>query len=194
VVVGILALQGDFAAHAAALRRAGADQVVEVRRPAQLEGLHALVLPGGESTTMLKFLQAGGFWDTLRAFAAQHPVFATCAGAILLARRVEAPAQASLGLLDVTVERNAYGRQLESSIRSAEVAPAFAAELGPTLEAVLIRAPRFKHLGPGVEVVAHIGGEPVLLRQGRLLAASFHPELSPDSPVHGWFLAQAARP
>ncbi len=191
MAVGILALQGDFSAHAEALRRAGARALVEVRRPEQLEGLTALVLPGGESTTMLKFLQAGGFWEKLRAFAARRPVFATCAGAILLARRVEAPPQASLGLLDVTVERNAYGRQLESSIREATVTPAFAAELGPKLEAVLIRAPRFKDLGPSVEIVAHAGGEPLLLRQGNLLAASFHPELSPDSPVHRWFLQRA---
>ncbi len=193
MAIGVLALQGDFAAHAAALRRAGAGAVIEVRRPEQLDELEALVLPGGESTTMLKFLQAGGFWDKLREFAARRPVFATCAGAILLARRVESPPQASLGLLDATVERNAYGRQLESSIRQAQVAPAFVRELGPSLEAVLIRAPRFKDLGPDVEVVASAGDEPLLVRQGRLLAASFHPELSPASPVHGWFVDQVRR-
>jgi 5'-phosphate synthase pdxT subunit len=191
VPVGILALQGDFAAHAEALRRAGAGEIIEVRRPEQLDEVTALVLPGGESTTMLKFLQAEGFWESLRACALRRPVFATCAGAILVAREVRLPAQLSLGLLDATVERNAYGRQLESSIREAEVAPAFTRELGPRLEAVLIRAPRFKDLGPGVEVVAQADGEPLLLCQGNLLAASFHPELSPASPIHRWFLRRA---
>lgn len=193
MTVGILALQGDFAAHAAALARLGVATRL-VRGPAQLESLDALVLPGGESTTMLKFLAKDGFGDKLRAFVAERPAFATCAGAILLARRVTQPEQASLGLLDVTVVRNAYGRQLESSIRTAQVQPAFTAALGREIEAVLIRAPQFRDLGPGVEVVATAGDEPVLLRQGRLLAASFHPELSADPAVHRWFIDQINSP
>ena len=188
MVIGILALQGDFEAHARALAALGAETRF-VRSAADLEGLAALVLPGGESTTMLKFLQAGDFLDRLCAFVQHQPVLATCAGAILLARRVTQPEQPSLGVLDVTAARNAYGRQLESSIRTAAVRPAFISALGAgSLEAVLIRAPRFEDLGPGVEVVAEIAGEPVLLRQGDIIAASFHPELSAASPVHRWFL------
>lgn len=188
MTVGVLALQGDFAAHGAALERLGG-ALRWVRRSGDLEGLAGLVMPGGESTTMLKFLQQGDFEPRLREFARQRPVLATCAGAILLARRVRGPEQASLGLLDLTAVRNAYGRQLQSSIRSAEVAPAFQSALGARqLEAVLIRAPRFEELGPAVEVVAAIEGEPVLVRQGHLIAASFHPELSAESRVHRWFL------
>lgn len=185
--VGVLALQGDFAAHGAALRREGCE-VVWVKRSADLEGLAGLVLPGGESTTMLNFLAENGFDQKLRQAASHVPTLATCAGAILLAKRVRAPEQPSLGLLDVTVVRNAYGRQRESSIRTAEVEPAFQETLGAKqLEAVLIRAPQFEDLGPGVEVVARAEGLPVLLRQGNLIAASFHPELSARSQVHHWF-------
>jgi len=186
--VGVLALQGDFAAHGAALAVLGAE-ARWVRRAADLEGLPGLVLPGGESTTMLKLLAQEGFTAPVREFARTHPVLATCAGAILLAQRVRQPEQASLGLLDLTVIRNGYGRQLESSIRSARVSPQFQAGLGTReLEAVLIRAPRFVELGPRVEVVAEESGEPVLVRQGNLIAASFHPELSPQTYVHRWFL------
>lgn len=187
-MVGILALQGDFAAHALALQRLGQPYRL-VRKAEDLAGLDALILPGGESTTMLKFLLQDGFWERLRAFVAERPVFGTCAGAILLARRVTQPEQPSLGALDVTVVRNAYGRQLESSIRQADVAPEFADVLGASrLEAVLIRAPQFRDLGPKVAVIARAEGQPALLRQGHVLAASFHPELSADPHVHRWFL------
>ncbi|HET9785220.1 MAG TPA: pyridoxal 5'-phosphate synthase glutaminase subunit PdxT, partial [Terriglobales bacterium] len=184
----VLALQGDFAAHGAALAAVGGT-VRWVRGVGDLEGLQGLVLPGGESTTMLKLLTEEGLAEPLRQFARRHPVFATCAGAILLAQRVRQPEQASLGLLDVTILRNAYGRQLESSIRKAQVRPEFQAELGADeLEAVLIRAPQFAELGPGVEVVAEEAGQPVLVRQGKLIAATFHPELSGESTLHRWFL------
>lgn len=188
MVIGILALQGDFAAHARALEGLGA-RTRWVRQPEDLEGLDGLVLPGGESTTMLKFLGRGGFWEALRGFVQQRPTLGTCAGAILLGQRVTHPAQASLGVLEATVVRNAYGRQRESSIQFAAVAPEFTAVLGATrLEAVLIRAPQFEDLGAQVAVAATLEGQPVLLRQGHIVAASFHPELSAHSPVHGWFL------
>lgn len=192
MLVGILALQGDFAAHAAAFARLDCATRL-VTTPAGLEGLDALALPGGESTTMLHFLDRGGFADQLRTACRSRPTFATCAGAILLARESTRPPQPSLGLLDLTAVRNAYGRQLESSIQSAAVAPAFQTTLGAApLEAVLIRAPRFEALGPAVEVVARgPGDEPLLVRQGTLVAASFHPELSRDLRVHRWFLTLA---
>ncbi|MGH9394956.1 MAG: pyridoxal 5'-phosphate synthase glutaminase subunit PdxT [Terriglobales bacterium] len=191
--VGVLALQGDFDAHAAALARLGCAAVL-VRQPHALEALDGLILPGGESTTMLKFLQQGGFWERLAAFVQQRPVFGTCAGAILLARHVTAPAQPGLGALDLTVVRNAYGRQLDSSIRTAHVRPEHQQELGAAeLEAVLIRAPLFQRLGPGVEVLAESDGQPVLVRQGHVLAATFHPELSRQSHLHRYFLLLAAR-
>ena len=189
--VGVLALQGDFDAHAAALARLGCT-AERVRKPEQLDGLDALILPGGESTTMLKFLGQGDFFDRLRDFVRRRPTFGTCAGAILLAREVTNPPQASLGVLDLTVVRNAYGRQTDSSIRSARVLPKFHQALGVhQVEAVLIRAPRFECLGPGVEVLAVAEHQPVLVRQGHILAASFHPELSPDPAIHRFFLASA---
>ncbi|HUX66363.1 MAG TPA: pyridoxal 5'-phosphate synthase glutaminase subunit PdxT [Terriglobales bacterium] len=192
MVIGVLAVQGDFAAHARALERVGARARL-VRRAEELEGLDGLVLPGGESTAMLKLLRPGGFWERLRGFVERRPTLGTCAGAILLARRVTNPEQASLGALDATVVRNAYGRQAESSIRRAEVAPEHVAELGTAeLEAVLIRAPQFTELGPGVEVIARAAGQPVLLRQGPVVAASFHPELSEATAVHRWFVGLVA--
>lgn len=188
MLVGVLALQGDFEAHARALQAAGGE-VRQVRAAHDLENLQGLVLPGGESTTMLRFLQGNALRERLSEFVRTRPALATCAGAILLARRVIQPEQESLGVLDCTVARNAYGRQLESSIQTARVRPEFVHALGTELvEAVLIRAPKFLDPGPGVEVVADIAGEPVLLRQGALLAASFHPELSSESPIHRWFL------
>lgn len=186
--IGVLALQGDFEAHAAALTALGGE-VRLVRSTAELEGLQGLVLPGGESTTMLTLLTQEGLTGPLRQFAQRSPVLATCAGVILLARRVRQPEQASLGLLDVTVVRNAYGRQLESSIRRVRVQPGFQAELGAAeLEAVLIRAPQLTELGPAVEVVAEDAGQPVLVREHNLIAATFHPELSGEPHVHRWFL------
>jgi 5'-phosphate synthase pdxT subunit len=184
--IGVLAIQGDYAAHAGALAEAGA-QPVEVRKPDQLAGLDGLVLPGGESTTVLLFLERLRFFDLLEEFCGKKPVFGTCAGAILLAREVLNPAQRSLGLLDVAIERNAYGRQIDSAILSAET------ELpGGPLEMVFIRAPRIVSTGPGVEVLARREGSPVLVRQGRVLAATFHPELSSDRRVHRLFVEVVA--
>lgn len=179
--IGILAIQGDYAAHAEALTESGAAPV-EVRKPSELAGLDGLILPGGESTTMLKFLKLR-FFEALEEFCGSHPVFGTCAGAILLARKVVNPAQRSLGLLDAIVERNAYGRQIDSTILTAETALP-----GGPLEMVFIRAPRIAETGPGVEVLARRDGFPVLVRQGNLMAATFHPELSHDRRVHRLFV------
>jgi 5'-phosphate synthase pdxT subunit len=180
--IGVLALQGDFAAHAQALEEAGAE-AVEVRKPSELEGLDGLILPGGESTTFLKFLERDGFLESLQRFLAVKPAFGTCAGCILLARNVSHPAQESLALMDITVERNAYGRQIDSAIRTEETKLP-----GGPLEMVYIRAPRIAAVGDGVEVMAERDGFPVLVRQGRLLAATFHPELSSDRRVHQLFV------
>ena len=180
--IGVLAIQGDYSSHAAALADTGAGPV-EVRKPDQLEGLEGLILPGGESTTMLKFLEKHGFFETLGEFCRRKPVFGTCAGAILLAREVRHPAQRSLGALDVVVERNAYGRQIDSAILTAET------ELpGGPLEMVFIRAPRILLAGEDVEVLARRENFPVLVRQGSILAATFHPELSQDRRVHKLFV------
>jgi len=180
VTSGVLALQGDFAAHAAALRRLG-EPAREVRRCADLAGLRALVLPGGESTALLRLMLGDDepWFDALRAFHdGGGALLGTCAGAILLAREVD-PAQPSLGLLDAAVARNAYGRQVDSFEARLD-APAF--EDG--LPGVFIRAPRITSVGPSVEVIARLAGEPVLVRQGRVLAATFHPELVADDRVH----------
>jgi 5'-phosphate synthase pdxT subunit len=180
--IGVLAIQGDYAAHAAALTKVGAEPC-EVRKPAQLEGLDGLILPGGESTTMLKFLEKHGFFEALEKFSKKKPVFGTCAGAILLAREVRNPAQRSLGILDAVVERNAYGRQIDSTIITAET------ELpGGPLEMVFIRAPRIISSGPEVQILGSREGLPVLVRQGAVLAATFHPELSQDRRVHRLFV------
>ncbi len=186
--VGVLAVQGDYAAHAAALRRAAAEggeplTVVLVRKPSELEGIDGLIIPGGESTAFLKLLERGGFLNALQTFAASRPTFGTCAGSILLAGEVLHPPQPSLGLLDATVERNAYGRQNDSAILHADT------ELGgPPLEMVFIRAPRFARVGAGVRVLASREGFPALVEQKHLLAATFHPELSQDGRVHRYFL------
>jgi 5'-phosphate synthase pdxT subunit len=180
--IGVLAIQGDFAAHAQALVEAGAD-AVEVRTPAQLEGLDGLILPGGESTTFLKFLERDGLLESLQRFVEQKPAFGTCAGCILLARNVSQPAQPSLAVMDISVERNAYGRQIDSAIQTGETKLP-----GGPLEMVYIRAPRIASVGPGVEVMAERDGFPVLVRQGKLLAATFHPELSSDRRVHQFFV------
>jgi pyridoxal 5'-phosphate synthase pdxT subunit len=180
--IGVLALQGDYAAHAAALEEAGA-RASEVRKPRDLEGLDGIVLPGGESTTMLKFLERHGLFEALADFCKVKPTFGTCAGAILLAREVRNPEQRSLGLLDAIVERNAYGRQIDSAILHAETKLA-----GGPLEMVFIRAPRIAETGPDVEPLALRDGSPALVRQGKLLAATFHPELSADRRVHRLFV------
>ena len=182
VRIGVLAIQGDFAAHAEALKDAGAE-AVEVRKADQLSGLDGLILPGGESTTFLKFLQRDGLLQSLQHFVAEKPTFGTCAGCILLARNVSHPPQPSLEAMDLTVERNAYGRQIDSAIRTGETTLP-----GGPLEMVYIRAPRIASVGPGVEVMAERDGFPVLVRQGRLLAATFHPELSQDRRVHQYFV------
>ena len=178
----MLAIQGDYAAHAAALSDVGAEPVL-VRKPEELAGLDALIIPGGESTTFLKFLERGGFLAELRKFAADKPTFGTCAGCILLANEVLHPPQASLHLLDATVERNAYGRQIDSAIQVGETALP-----GGPLEMVYIRAPRMTRVGEGVEVLAERDGFPVLVQQGHLMAATFHPELSEDRRVHQHFV------
>lgn len=178
----MLALQGDYASHAGALADAGAEPV-EVRTPEELADLDGLILPGGESTTMLKFLERRNLFHALRIFAGTQPVFGTCAGAILLAREVLHPPQPSLGLLDATIERNAYGRQIDSSILTEQTSLP-----GGPLEMVFIRAPRITETGPNVEVLARRDGFPVLVREGRLLAATFHPELSSDRRVHQLFV------
>ena len=182
--IGVLAVQGDFAAHKRMLTRLDA-RSVEVRRVRDLDLVDGLVMPGGESTTMLKFLQEEGLTDPIIEFAdAGNPVFGTCAGAILLARAVAGPAQPSLALLDITIERNAYGRQIDSFVGEAETG----IEGGP-LEAVFIRAPRIRSVGPNVDVIARTNGEPVLVRQGNVMAATFHPELGSDQRVHRYFLS-----
>ena len=180
--IGVLAIQGDYEAHAEALNEAGADPV-EVRKPEQLDGLDGLILPGGESTTVLRFLDRLHFFDVLKDFCASKPVFGTCAGAILLAREVRNPPQRSLGLLDATVERNAYGRQIDSTILTAETSLP-----GGPLEMVFIRAPRIVETGAGVQVLALRDGYPVLVQQGNVMAATFHPELSRDRRVHQFFV------
>ena len=188
--IGVLAIQGNYASHAQALIEAGAcPSLVKTPQELRLDGqsLSALVLPGGESTTMLKFLEKHRFFEALREFCSAKPVFGTCAGAILLAREVLNPAQRSLGLLDAVVERNAYGRQIDSVIITAETALA-----GGPLEMVFIRSPRITQVGPGVEVLARRDGFPVLVRQNRVLAATFHPELSHDRRVHRLFVDSVA--
>jgi 5'-phosphate synthase pdxT subunit len=178
--IGVLALQGDFEAHARALHEAGA-QAVEVRTLRELDAVEGLVIPGGESTTMLKLLRAEGLYDALAAFGRERPIFGTCAGAILLAREVEHPAQESLGLVDIGVERNAYGRQIDSSVATVSLE-------GAPLEAVFIRAPIIRRVGAGVRVLATYQGDPVLVEQDRHLVATFHPELTADRRVHRRFL------
>lgn len=184
--IGVLAIQGDYAAHAEALIESGATpslvKSLEDLSPGS-QSLDGLILPGGESTTILKFLERRNLFESLKDFAATRPVFGTCAGAILLAREVRHPAQRSLGLLDATVERNAYGRQIDSTIlKEPTTLP------GGPLEMVFIRAPRITATGPGVEVLARRDQFPVLVRQGSLLAATFHPELSHDRRVHRLFV------
>jgi 5'-phosphate synthase pdxT subunit len=180
--IGILAIQGDYAAHAEALKESGAEPV-EVRKPDDLADLDGLILPGGESTTVLRFLERRQFFEILEQFCVNYPVFGTCAGAILLAREVRSPAQRSLGVLDVVVERNAYGRQIDSSIVMAETSLP-----GGPLEMVFIRAPRIVATGTGVEVLAERDGSPALVRQGNAMAATFHPELTADRRVHKAFV------
>jgi 5'-phosphate synthase pdxT subunit len=190
--IGVLALQGDFARHAAALARQSVE-AVEIRKPEQLEGIDGLIIPGGESTTLLKLMDTWGFVPALEKFhAGGKPIFGTCAGLILTAREVTNPAQFSLGFIDVGVERNAYGRQRESF-----ATPGTATLDGKTipLEMVFIRAPRIRRVGESVQTLASHGGEAVMARQGTVLVATFHPELTDDPTVHAYFvrMVQQAR-
>ena len=177
--IGVLALQGDFDAHRRRLEELGAE-VVLVKKPEQLDDIAGLVIPGGESGTFLKLLGEAGF-AKLRDFVRARPTFGTCAGAILLASEVENPQQAGLGALDITVRRNAYGRQIDSSIREGRL-------LNSPIEMVFIRAPKIERVGTGVEVIATEGNDPVLVRKGKTIAATFHPELSDDRRIHQYFL------
>ena len=181
--IGILAVQGDFEAHSAVLREMGAE-TIEVRTVGDLDGCDGLILPGGESTTQLQFMQEEGLYDAVRKFASDGgAIFGTCAGAILLATKVQNPEQPSLGLLDMTVLRNAYGRQIASDV----VSGSSTLKPGP-MEMVFIRAPIINAVGPGVERLAEYGGKPVLVQKGKLMAATFHPELTEDTSVHRHFL------
>jgi len=184
MTIGILSIQGDFAAHAATLQRLGV-QTLEVRTVADLRHSDALILPGGESTTQLQFLQEEGLFDAIRQFAAEgRAIFGTCAGAILLATHVKNPHQPALALLDMTILRNAYGRQLASDVF-----------FGPTtlkkdpLEMVFIRGPIIESIAPGITVLAKLDGSPTLVQKDNLLAATFHPELTDDPTVHRHFLS-----
>jgi len=181
-LIGVLALQGAFDVHAKRLAELGAETRL-VRKPADLEGLDGIVLPGGESSTFLWHLELAGFYDVLAEFVAAKPAFGTCAGCILLAKDVLNPAQKSFGVLDVTVERNAYGRQNDSVILNEETSLP-----GGPLETVYIRAPRIARVGADVEVLATRDGFPTLVKEGKILAATFHPELSEDRRVHQLFL------
>lgn len=188
--IGVLALQGDFALHARALTRCGVE-AVELRKPAELEAVQGLVIPGGESTTLLRLMEAWDFVPALERFhAAGRPMFGTCAGCIVLAREVVNPAQFSLGFVDVTVERNAYGRQRESF----EVRGLATLGAGPApLEMVFIRAPRIRRVGPEARPLAHHGDDPVLVRQGSVLVGTFHPELTEDLTIHRYFCEMVER-
>lgn len=179
-VVGVLALQGDFEAHRGALQRAGA-QAREVRTAADFESLDGLVIPGGESTTMLKLLNVEKLFEPLQRFGAEKPIFGTCAGAILLASEVQNPPQESLGLMDITIQRNGYGRQVDSRIARIQLK-------GDSAEAVFIRAPVIQRVGSDVSVLAWYLDHPVLVEQGRHMAATFHPELGSDDRVHRRFI------
>jgi 5'-phosphate synthase pdxT subunit len=182
--IGVLALQGDFDAHRRRLEELGAE-VVLVKKPEQLDEIDGLVIPGGESGTFLKLLGEAGF-EKLKKFVQVKPTFGTCAGAILLASEVENPTQAGLGAIDIGIRRNAYGRQLDSSIREGRFLPG--KQGGSPIEMVFIRAPKIERVGSDVEVLATEGDDPVVVRQGKVMAATFHPELSADTRVHRAFL------
>jgi 5'-phosphate synthase pdxT subunit len=177
--IGVLALQGDFDAHRRTLEKLGAS-VVLVRKPEQLDEIDGLIIPGGESSAFLRLLGEAGF-AKLRDFVTHRPVFGTCAGCILLAKQIENPEQVGLGAIDIRVRRNAYGRQIDSFIAQS------ATKLGD-IEMVFIRAPKIADVGPNVDVLATEKGDPVLVQQGRVMAATFHPELSEDAAVHKRFL------
>jgi|SRR5579872_3307160 len=188
--VGVLALQGDFEAHSRALVGAGAEPVL-ARTPSDLEGLDGLIIPGGESTTMLKLLNEEDMIEPLVAFGSRRPIFGTCAGAILLAKEVTRPTQQSLGLMDLTLERNGYGRQIDSCVARVEPGQEFQKRTSPgELEAVFIRAPIIRRVGAEARILASYNGDPVLVEQGRHLVSTFHPELTPDLRVHNLFVSK----
>ena len=189
MIIGVLALQGDFDAHRRRLEELGAE-VVLVRKPEQFDQIDGLVIPGGESSTFLKLLGQETF-QKLTDFVHTKPTFGTCAGAILLANEVENPQQAGLGAIDIRIRRNAYGRQIDSSIREGHLLQSsLSSKPGSSLEMVFIRAPKIERVGAGVEIIATEGADraPVAVRQGRTMAATFHPELSEDTRVHRAFL------
>jgi len=177
--IGVLALQGDFDAHRKRLQELGAE-VLLIKNPEQLDGIDGLIIPGGESSTFLKLLGEAGF-EKLKEFVRVKPTFGTCAGAILLAKEVENPTQSGLGAIDITIRRNAYGRQMDSSIREGTFRSS-------PIEMVFIRAPKIERVGEQVEVLGSEGNDPVVVRQGKIMAATFHPELSEDMQVHREFL------
>jgi 5'-phosphate synthase pdxT subunit len=189
VELGVLGLQGDYAAHGAMLDRLGATWHV-VKKPSQLDGIDGLVMPGGESTTLIKLMDSSGLWKAIADYAALgKPIFGTCAGMILVAKDVINPAQRSLGLIDIGVERNGYGRQIDS----AEVGGIFRdAEGDRPMDMVFIRAPRITRLGDGVEALAECRGDVVMARQDRVVVASFHPELTDDLTAHRYFVEMVA--
>jgi len=179
MTIGVLAIQGDFDAHRKRLQELGAE-VILVRKPEQLDQIDGLIIPGGESGAFLKILGAQGI-EKLKEFVLLKPTFGTCAGAIMLAKEITNPEQPGLGALDIRIRRNAYGRQIDSSIRTGRLGDS-------PLEMVFIRAPKIERVGAGVEVLATEGKDPVVVRQGKAMAATFHPELSDDTRVHRAFL------
>jgi 5'-phosphate synthase pdxT subunit len=183
----LLSLQGDFARHAEALVAIGAEPV-RVSLPEHLRDLDALIVPGGESSTMLRLLDATGLREGVRRFVRERPVLGTCAGLILLARDADRLPSPTLGVIDIGAGRNAYGRQVHSFTADVDVEP-----LGGTMPGVFIRAPRITRIGRGVEVIARLDGEPVGVRQGQAVALAFHPELTGDRRLHAWFLRDVAR-
>jgi len=188
--VGVLALQGDFEAHGKALMRIGA-QAVEIRKASELGCLDGLIIPGGESTTMLKLLHEENLFAPLLDYGRHKPVFGTCAGAILLASEVSHPVQESFGLMDISVERNGYGRQIDSRVTRVSPEEEFIARTHPgEMEAVFIRAPIVRRVGPEVKILVRYSNDPVLVEQGRHLVATFHPELTQDTRVHQLFLSK----
>jgi 5'-phosphate synthase pdxT subunit len=188
--VGVLALQGDFDAHRRAVQRAGAEALL-VRTAHELGAVDGLIIPGGESTTMLKLLREEGLFESLREFGLRRPIFGTCAGAILLAREVSRPEQESLALMDIAVERNAYGRQLDSHVARIRPEEEFLRRAGAgELETVFIRAPIIRRTGQAVRVLARYRGDPILVEEGIHLAATFHPELTADDRIHRLFLSK----
>ena len=190
MAIGVLALQGDFSLHAKALARVGVS-AAEVRKPGELDAVGGLIIPGGESTTLLHLMNEWDFVPAIEKFhASGRPLFGTCAGCIVLARDVEAPRQFSLGLIDIGVERNAYGRQRESF----EAHGVAVLDGEPTaMEMVFIRAPRITRVGTSVESLARHGGETVLARQGSVLVGTFHPELTENTAVHRYFSRMVER-